>query len=353
MRGATAWNNAAALGAAMILVVACGDSRGGGDSDALSGSGAGVSISSPGVSVSAGGSLTSPTSPTSTGGGSGVSGGTDGASTSSGDGGIKLDLGLPPDGGLQDKVCKKVDVILAVDNSGTMQEEIDVLRGPVFDSLPEMLLAVGDGLDDFHLAVIDGCPKPPHYHNWGKDGACNFSTGGNYMVSSSPALAEEFSCVTYLTSAGYNGQLDTCVDAGDLKDDDEQPALAAADSVTPGAIVAANSGFLRDDAVLWVIAITDEDEEGYGPDAQGLAQQLIDAKGGDINDVVFLGVGGAQGCEGPYGSAQAANFLKQVTAQFEQADRGLFWDLCQGDLPAAFAATMPLVDAACVDFIPG
>ncbi len=347
--GARAWIGAGALALGVTSTVACGDSRGDSDSDALSGSGAG--ISSPGVSASAGGSLTSPTSS----GGNSSGAGTGGASTSTGESstGIKLDLGLPPDGGLQDKVCKKVDVILAVDNSGTMQEEIDALRGPVFDSLPEMLLAVGDGLDDFHLAVIDGCPKPPHYHNWGKDGACNFSSGGNYMVSSSPALAEEYSCVTYLTSAGYNGQLDTCVDSGDLKDDDEQPALAAADSVSPGAIVAANSGFLRDDAVLWVIAITDEDEEGYGPDAQGLAQQLIDAKGGDINDVVFLGVGGAQGCEGPYGSAQAANFLKQVTAQFEQADRGLFWDLCQGDLPAAFAATMPLVDAACVDFIPG
>lgn len=337
---------APAVAVGVALVCACGDEHRDSETDGgLGGSG----LSSPsGGSLSAGGVSTSSSGSASTSGGAAT-----GEDSAVSDGGIKLDLGVPPDGGLQDKVCKKVDVILSVDNSGTMQEEISALRGPVFDALPQMLLAVGDGLDDFHLAVIDACPKPPYYHNRGKDGFCEFSTGGNYMVSSSPALAQEFSCVTYLTTAGYNNVLDECQDKDELKDDDEQPALTAADSVSPAAIAAANGGFLRDDAVLWVIAITDEDEEGYGPNAQQLAQQLIDAKGGDISDVVFLGVGGTQSCDGPYGSAQAASFLQEITGIFEQEGRGLFWDLCQGDLPGAFAATMPIVNAACVDFIPG
>lgn len=323
-----------------------GDGSDTGGTDAASGF-SGVAASNSGIS-------SSPSSGSATSGGSAGATSSGGASNSGGTDpdAIKLDLGIQPDGGLQDGACKKVDVILAVDNSGTMQEEVAALRGPVFDALPEALLAVGDGLDDFHLAVIDACPKPAYYHNWGKDGACDYETGKNYMTSSSPELLAEFSCVTNLTNAGYNATLDMCQDAGELKDDDEQPALTAAASVSPAAIAAANSGFLRDDAVLWVIAITDEDEEGFGPDAQGIAQQLIDAKG-DINDIVFLGVGGKSSCEGPYGSADQANLLRSVTEQFEAANRGIFWDLCQGDLPAAFAAALPLVDDACVNFVPG
>ena len=249
-----------------------------------------------------------------------------------------------PEGG--DDGCEKVDVVLAVDNSGSMQEEIDELAGPVFDSFPDALLAVNGGLLDFQLAVIDACNDPPHYHNHGDSGDCNFANGANYMVSTNPALEAEYACVTEIASDGWNGVSDGC--SGD--NDDEQPANTAADAVS--LVGGANAGFLRDDAVLLVVAITDEDEKPI-PDqsAQEVANKIIAAAGG-IENVVFLGIAGAQDCEGPYGGADDAAFLQQITQIFVDANRGLFWDLCQGDLEMAFQSVVDVVDVACQEFEP-
>lgn len=254
------------------------------------------------------------------------------------------------EGGMGD-ACKKVDVILAVDNSGSMQEELDALRGPVFDSLPMQLLDVGNGIDDFDLAVIDACPKPALYHTHGAGGACNFSTGANYMSSNSPDLTGEFQCVSDMSANGYMDMPDDCEDSGDLKDDDEQPALTAAESVSVANVMGANGGFSRDDAVLFVTAITDEDEELLGTDVDSIVQSIIAAKG-NVKNVVFLGVGGGSDCDGPYGGALAADNLHAITDQFIAADRGVWWDLCDGDLEGAFAAAIEVLDSACDEYVP-
>lgn len=243
-----------------------------------------------------------------------------------------------------DAACQYVDVVLAVDNSISMQEEIEALRGPVFDAFPDTLLAVGDGLLNFRFAVIDACNQPAALHDWGNGGACNFSTGSNYMVSNSGALSDEYACVTDLSASGYQGMPDICT--GD--NDDEQPANTAGDAL----VAAANAGFSRNEAVLLVVAITDEDEQPLpAATAQEIADKIIDAKG-SIDNVVFLGIGGKSICSGPYGTAEDANVLQEVTAVFENAGRGIFWDLCDGSLEQAFAEAINLVDTACNDFVP-
>jgi hypothetical protein len=114
----------------------------------------------------------------------------------------------------------------------------------------------------------------------------------------------------------------------------------------------ANDGFLRDDAVLLVVAITDEDEQPVPVvSAQVIADKIIAAAGG-IDNVVFLGIGGATDCAGPYGGADEASMLRSVTQIFVDADRGLFWDLCGGDLETAFQTVVSVVDVACMEFVP-
>jgi hypothetical protein len=262
--------------------------------------------------------------------------------------GPETETGAVTTGGPAESGCKRVDVILAIDNSGSMQEEIAALAGPVFDSFPQTLLDVGNGLDDFQLAVIDACNDPPLFHDTGAGGACGYSTGANYMSSNSPDLLGEYQCVTELTQDGYMGTPDDC--SGD--NDDEQPASTAAGAVNPPASEAENAGFVRDDAVLFVVAITDEDEQPV-PDAsaQAIADRIVAAKG-TVQNVVFLGIGGDSDCEGPYGGAEEADRLREVAQVFAAQDRGLFWDLCQGDLEAAFQAGLAIVDSACIDFEP-
>lgn len=279
------------------------------------------------------------------------SAGTDGSGgMSASGGGLKFDVGAPEETGSggADQGCKRVDVLLSIDNSGSMVEELAALSGPVFDSFPQALLSVGNGLDDFQLAVIDACNNPANLHDTGAGGACNFSTGTNYMSSSSPDLIDEYHCVTALTQSGYMGMADDC--SGN--NDDEQPASTAAEAVSAPAVSGANAGFVRDDAVLFVVAITDEDEQPV-PDAtaQAIADKLIAAKG-TVNNVVFLGIGGGSDCEGPYGGAVDAVRLREVAELFAAEGRGLFWDLCQGDLEQAFQVALGVVDSACIDFEP-
>ncbi len=258
-----------------------------------------------------------------------------------------------PDGD-QDDGCSKVDVVFAVDNSGSMSEEHDALRGPVFDSFPQQLLDINNGIQDFRLGVIDACPKPAWFHNWGASGACNFSTGANYMSSTSANLAAEFSCVTAFSSQGFENMPDQCVDDGALDDDDEQPSLTAAEAVSAANLGGNNLDFIRDDAILFVVAMTDEDEEFADVNsAQEIYDRLVAAKGGDVSSVVYLGVAGNSVCAGPYGTALDAQHAKEVANLFAAEGQGLFWDLCQGNLETAFqTAISTLVDDTCQGFTP-
>ena len=281
--------------------------------------------------------------------------GSEGGTAGVGSGGVPgFDVGSANPDGNQDDGCSKVDVVFAVDNSGSMSEEHDALRGPVFDSFPQQLLDINNGIEDFRLGVIDACPKPAWFHNWGASGACNFSTGANYMTSTSASLAAEFACVTDFSAQGYENMPDQCVDDGELADDDEQPSLTAAEAVSAANLGGMNLDFVRDDAILFVVAMTDEDEEFADVDsAQEIYNRLVAAKGGDVSSVVYLGIAGNSVCAGPYGTALDAVNAKQVASLFAADGQGLFWDLCQGDLETAFqTAISTLVDDTCQGFTP-
>jgi len=234
----------------------------------------------------------------------------------------------------------RVDVVLAVDDSNSMEEEIAALQGPVFDSFPSALLSIGDGLVDFRLAVIDGCIDPPSFHDWGESGDCGFASGASYMISSDPGFAAEYACVMELTTYGSQGQPDRCTG----HNDDEQPASTAAAALARDE--GPNAGFLRDDASLFVVVITDEDEAPMPERTpEALADALVTAKG-DIDDVFVLGIGAERECDGPYGEAHEAETLHAVTDVFIDAGRGVWWDLCDGRLEDAFAAAIAELETA-------
>jgi len=263
-----------------------------------------------------------------------------------GDGDASDDAGpdIPTDGEV--RLCT-IDLVFAVDNSSSMQEEIRDFRMQVWPQFAMALQEVSGGVsgEPFRVAVLDACPNPATYHVRGQDGACNFDSGEAWMESDSANLIEEFQCVGDIwdddsTCSGNN--------------DDEQPASSAAASfespwVDPGQL---NEGFLRSHALLIVIAITDEDEQPVpGADAAMVYQRLIRAKGDDPKKMVFLGIGGSRDCEGPYGSADYAEKLEDITELFMAVDRGVFWDLCEGALEDGLTEAMSVIDTACRELI--
>jgi hypothetical protein len=243
-----------------------------------------------------------------------------------------------PDG---DEHCT-IDLVFAVDNSSSMQEEIRAFREDVWPGFATALLEVAGGVDGppFRAAVLDACPDPANFHTRGREGECSFESGAVWMDSTSSDLVGEFQCVGNI----YSGDM-RCSGSND----DEQPASAAATSLEPpwNAPGGANWGFLRDEALLIVIAITDEDEQPR-PDATAreVFERIVAVKG-DVDKVVFLGIGGADDCEGPYGEADEASTLKEITDHFIAEERGVFWDLCAGRLEEGLTNAMTVIELAC------
>lgn len=246
--------------------------------------------------------------------------------------------------------CRRVDLVISVDNSGSMSEEQKEMR-TIFPKLATALATVGNGLEDFRVGVDDACPFPASFQTRGRSGPCSFQSGKVWMDSRSTALSTEFACVGEISSADAQ-----CTGSND----DEQPASTAAATLEAPAKTGPNAGFLRDDAVLVVMALTDEDEK-YTPapmtysaaqdhTAQQMYDRLVATKGGNVKRMVFLGVGGQQACSGVYGTAAEAVKLKAVTALFQAQGRGIFWDLCQGKLEDGLGAAVSLVSQACFEF---
>lgn len=268
-----------------------------------------------------------------------------------------------PEGG--DEVCSKVDVVLAVDASSSMAAEIATLPETFVLMKDTLATKVGNGITDFRIAVINACPKPAFFHNYAAgDTDCKFPAGRNWLASDDPKIDEQFACVVDIPlqnealdeKGGNNGGFDSKPDqCSDSDDEDEQPAWTAAQAVQPG--IPQNSNFLRPDAIVFVVAITDEDEAFASVgDGQEIRDALISAKNGVDNNVTFLGIGG-EDCQSAYDGddVKDSDNLRETAEAF--GERGLFRSMCeeQGPDPIAAAfeeALTTIVDAACDEYVP-
>jgi hypothetical protein len=239
--------------------------------------------------------------------------------------------------------CEHVDLVFAVDDSVSMQEEAAALRDVVFPAFASTLGAI-ESVRDFRAAVLDACPSPANFHTRGVAGECHFSSGRPWIESRSGGdVRAELSCAGEIWSgdALCNGD-----------DDDEQPASAAAAALAPPWSNGPNAGFSRDDALLVVVALTDEDEQPVPAAEMPALRDRIVASKGAAEHVVFLGIGGSHACEGVYGHAERAERLQALVGAFEAAGYGFFWDLCAGGLEQGLAAALGTVETACRRFQP-
>jgi len=224
-----------------------------------------------------------------------------------------------------------------------MVDEQRVMGTTIFPAFAQKLRMISPTLQSFRVGVLDACPMPAAFHTRGRGGQCNFAGGKPWIESSSPRLDQEFACVGAIDSMGKR-----CTGMND----DEQPASTATAALEPPFSTGPNAGFLRRDAVLVVLAMTDEDEQ---PTPARSPQQVHDrlvAIKGDPRMTVFLGIGGSRQCNGPYGMATDATVLKQVTQLFTARGRGVFWDLCAGSLEEGLGQAIAVIQKACQEAPP-
>lgn len=276
-----------------------------------------------------------------------------------------------------DQGCKKVDFLFVVDSSPSMEDEQDNLLA----SFPGFITAIEDALmiDDFHVMVIDASLTP----GGGCDGTlgagrttsgagqdCGLVGGTRYANQQQPDLIGAFTC---MASRGY---------AGDPNEQTMNSTLASIGMLN--GVGECNEGFLRDDAVLVVTLITDEeDSPGDNPpnllpdgscvpadgdpnsngDPQAWKDAVITAKNDDQGAMVVLAligdcdIGGA--CEGifidgvnpnaPITGAEPAPRLREFAMSFQLGSVG---PICADDFAPFFADAVSVIASACDDFVP-
>jgi hypothetical protein len=292
--------------------------------------------------------------------------------------------------------CEKVDFLFVVDNSGSMSDEQQNLG----TSFPGFISAIQGTLmaQDYHIMAVDtdaasvgassigisngevtcethptccigicnglggiSISPPPTVCNGepcanfplptgceatlgsGRDydqngDSCNIDGGLRYMTDTQSDLVGTFQCAALV---GPNG------DGLELPMDAMRAAIGV-ESEMDGC----NEGFLRDDAVLVVVFITDEDDDGQSMgNPSEWKDYLVQAKGGNEEAVVVLGLIADEGYMG--GGVCQDNGDAPILRSFaESFTYGQWGSVCEPDYTQFFIDAVSVIDTACDDFIP-
>ena len=305
---------------------------------------------------------------------------------SSGDSGVAFDLGSAADdgGGGDEEACGAIDFLFVIDNSVSMADE----QVALINSFPGFMAEIQENTaagHNTHVMVADtdewglctsgnGWPGlvPDHHscnayigatmfdecdrtlgagvlHPAGLDATnapCSPSGGHRYMVEGEVDPVGTFACMAKVGVAGhyYERTMDSLL------------AAVAPGINGPGGC---NEGFLRDDALLVVVIITDEadgpddlDEGTSSGDPQTWFDDLVAVKSGDAESIVVVSlVHSALACPPP---SPAAAFDGTNIALFTSmfGSNGYVGGICEPDYAPLFADAVDIIDAACDDFQP-
>lgn len=313
---------------------------------------------------------------------------------------LKLDVGSVGTGG-QVGGCGKVDFLFVIDNSFSMEEYqtrlvasfpgfVDAIRsalgqaqdynimvvdtdpaGPV-DCASICPVAVGSNcvqnntctpynpdiplctttcLDFLECASLPGgcgAPPPPETCDImgaginfprGSDAsnaACAFTSGQRYIDTTETDLDGAFDCAARV---GTNARGSAELPVGSM--------LTALDETTPAG--SCNAGFLRDDAILVITVISDEDDasaDGTPGSAPDWVNELVAAKNGDASAVVVLGLLGNEDED----CGEDSPRLREFVAQWD--DQGRIGSICAPSYVPFFEEVVGLIDDTCDDFVP-
>ncbi len=269
-----------------------------------------------------------------------------------------FDLGVQPDVDLDvEEGCTKVDFLFVIDNSGSMGDD----QQNLVNNFPNFIGGIQDTLenvDEYHVGVVTsdvyagnipacrvlGGLVSKTEGNESSNQLCGpYAEGGNYMTQLDD-LASSFACAAQVGSDG---------------DGAERPmnAMEAAVRGDHAGADECNEGFLRDDALLVVVIISDEwdgpnDPEGSGStgDPNSWYDTVVAAKGNIPENIVVLTLSHINGGLCPPGEDFFdPGGIQTFTELF--GDNG-FMGCITGDFAAIFSEATGVIDAACDNFMP-
>lgn len=268
------------------------------------------------------------------------------------DGAPKFDLGEAPkpEGGGQEEPapCVKIDLLFVVDNSGSMEDEQANLIAsfPTFVQEMQQELAEAESL---HIGVVssddyEGNEAPCA----DKLGALVTKTGGE---GSSEAMCGPYaSGLRFMTEMDDLPQRFTCAaQVGIDGSGDERPIDAALQALGPGLAGpgSCNEGFVREDALLVLVLITDEEDINSIGDPPQWFNSLVAMRGGVETNIVVLSLIGPENpeCEDADVGARLIEFTKMFTY-------GSVGQICAANYQMFFHDAVAGIAEACGQFMP-
>jgi hypothetical protein len=275
------------------------------------------------------------------------------------------------DDGETEEGCKKVDLLFVIDNSGSMEDEqINLVNSfPSFIDEIQVQLADADG---YHIGVIstdlyafDGTclQEGAMITQTGGTGASNqvcapYAEGHRYMTEMDN-LDTAFSCAAQIGISGDGNERGMQTITAALSDGMNGPG-------------GCNEGFLRDDALLVVVLITDEEDDhevdscgmlpqtGSNGEPAGWFANLVAAKAGVESNIVVLSLIGPPGpdpvacppldkCAGGIFGAESSPRIAQFTSMFTN---GFIGRVCEPSYASFFQEAVAVIKSACEDFDP-
>ncbi|MFV8754482.1 hypothetical protein ACNOYE_28370 [Nannocystaceae bacterium ST9] len=284
------------------------------------------------------------------------------------------DTSVTAEGG-DEQGCAAIDFLFVIDNSGSMGDNQQALIA----SFPGFIQKIQETVTDatsYQIMVVDTdsywndctveCAFFPLMCQFGDvnacDGApsvcdetlgggvtfpvgsdasnqyCELTGGQRYITEQEPfaALPQKFTCIA---SVGTDG------------DSDEKPLQALTAAVSPElqGPGGCNTGFLRDDAVLVLTIITDEEDGSLGT-PNGLYQNIVAQKGGHPENVVVLGLINDGELPGAICPVEAvAPRIVEFMSYFPNSMRG---SICDLNYAPVFEQAVDLINTTCEEYVP-
>jgi hypothetical protein len=259
---------------------------------------------------------------------------------------IHFDLGPVPDSPPFDESCGMVDFLFVIDNSGSMSDEqISLINNfPTFITGIEATLETVNSIhvgvtttDDYWYNVV-GCTTIGGLvvQTGGGDSSmalCGpYEDGANFMTEEDD-LAVAFGCAARVGTDGS-------------ADERQMQAVISAVDGSQGAMGQCNEGFIREDALLVIVIITDEPDANSFGDSMTWYQAVIDAKDGIPENVVVVSL-----INTPMGNCgfEAAVSIADFTTMF--GINGFMADICLPDYAPVFDQAIAIIDVACDNFL--
>lgn len=269
-----------------------------------------------------------------------------------------------PDGGdttPTPRACNKMDLVFVIDDSGSMQEEQSNLATnfPMFATLLSNYVTADGEHIDYRIAVTTTGKDLSYTITSGPITLPQSESGDNGAFRNNCNMAKRF---LEPTDANMEQVLTCRANVGTGGPSFEMPLLMTKWALGNRVMDGTNAGFLRDDALLGIVMLTDEDDastEQNNFTVTATSQPPVDFHPADL--ITFLDnlkghrtrwaagvIAGETDCSSSFGDAAKATRLQDFVSQANgTSTQASFSSICDGDLTGALQKTLDTFQTAC------